>query len=120
MCVNLNSNGTGDSGDAHTYQVTIQPSTPSSVSMNQSSAEMTLFPNPVVNDVNVNITLQKETQLQLSVFSADGKIIRNLTVNAMEGLNNFNMNLSDLSAGAYLLVLSDDTKKLTSKSFVKF
>jgi hypothetical protein len=120
MCVNLNSNGTGDSGDAHTYQVTIQPSTPSSVSMNQSSAEMTLFPNPVVNDVNVNITLQKETQLQLSVFSADGKSIRNQTVNAMEGLNNFSMNLSDLSAGAYLLVLSDDTKKLRSKSFVKF
>jgi hypothetical protein len=120
MCVNLNFNGTGDSGDAHTYQVTIQPSTPSSVSMNQSSAEMTLFPNPVVNDVNVNITLQKETQLQLSVFSADGKIIRNQTVNAMEGLNNFSMNLSDLSAGAYLLVLSDDTKKLRSKSFVKF
>jgi hypothetical protein len=73
-----------------------------------------------VNDVNVNITLQKETQLQLSVFSADGKSIRNQTVNAMEGLNNFSMNLSDLSAGAYLLVLSDDTKKLRSKSFVKF
>ena len=120
MCVNLNSNGTGDSGDANTYQVTIQPSTPSSVNTNQSAVEMTLFPNPVVNDVNVNLNLKKDTQLQLSVFSADGKIIRNQTVNAMEGLNNFSMNLSDLSAGAYLLVLSDDTKKLTSKSFVKF
>jgi hypothetical protein len=120
MCVNLNSNGTGDSGDANTYQVTIQPSTPSSISMNQSAVDMTLFPNPVVNDVNVKISLEKETQLHLSVFSADGKMIRTQIVNANTGLNNLSMNFSDLNAGAYLMVLSDDNKRLTSKSFVKF
>jgi hypothetical protein len=120
MCVNLNNNGTGDSGDAHTYQVTVEPSLPSGIIQNDSQVEMTLFPNPVVNEANVSVTLQKESQLQLSVFSVDGKIIRTQSVNASAGLNNLSMNLSDLNAGVYLMVLSDDSKKIASKSFVKF
>jgi uncharacterized protein YfaS (alpha-2-macroglobulin family) len=64
--------------------------------------------------------MEKETQLQLSVFSAEGKLIRTQSVNASAGLNNLSMNLSDLNAGVYLLVMSDDSKKIASKSFVKF
>ena len=120
LCVNANGNGTGDSGDAHTYQVTVEPSLPSGVTQNKLEAEMTLFPNPVVNEANVKISMEKETQLQLSVFSAEGKLIRTQSVNASAGLNNLSMNLSDLNAGVYLLVMSDDSKKIASKSFVKF
>lgn len=120
MCVNLNSNGTGDSGDAHTYQVTVEPSLPSGIIQNVSQVEMTLFPNPVVHEANVSVTLLKESQLQLSVFSVDGKIIRNQSVNATTGLNNLNMNLSDLNAGIYMMVLSDDNNKIATKSFIKF
>jgi hypothetical protein len=120
MCVNLNSNGTGDSGDAHTYQVTVEPSLPSGIIQNVSQVEMTLFPNPVVNEANVSVTLLKESQLQVSVFSVDGKIIRNQSVNATTGLNNLNMNLSDLNAGIYMMVLSDDNNKIATKSFIKF
>jgi hypothetical protein len=120
LAVNLNSQGTGDIGDGHTYQVNVQPSLPSGVAQNKLEAEMTLFPNPVVNEANVKISMEKETQLQLSVFSAEGKLIRNQSVNASAGLNNLSMNLSDLNAGIYMMVLSDDSKKIASKSFVKF
>jgi hypothetical protein len=120
MAVNLNSNGTGDIGDAHTYQVTVQPSLPSGIAQNESGAEMTLFPNPVVSDVNVKISMDNETQLQLSIIAADGKLIKTQAVNATAGLNNLSINLSELNAGIYMMVLSDDNKKITSKSFVKF
>ena len=56
----------------------------------------------------------------MSVVAVDGKLIRTQSVNATAGLNNLNMNLSDLNAGIYMMVLSDDNKKITSKSFVKF
>jgi hypothetical protein len=120
LAVNLNSNGTGDIGDAHTYQVNVEPSLPSGVAQNETGVEMTLFPNPVVNEANIKISLEKETQLQMSVVAADGKLIRTQSVNATAGLNNLNINLSDLKAGIYMMVLSDDNKKITSKSFVKF
>jgi hypothetical protein len=120
MAVNLNSNGTGDIGDGHTYQVTVQPSLPSGIAQTVSGVEMTLFPNPVVNDVNVKISFDNETQLQLSVIAADGKLMKTQALNATAGLNNLSINLSDLNAGIYMMVLSDDNKKLVSKSFVKF
>jgi hypothetical protein len=120
LCVNGNGNGTGDSGDAHTYQVTIEPSLPSGVIQNDSEVEVTLFPNPVVNEANLKVSLEKETALQLSVIAVDGRLIKTQSVNANAGLNNLNMNLSDINAGVYMMVLSDDSKKIASKSFVKF
>ncbi len=120
LAINSNSGSTGDIGDGHTYQVTVQPSLPSGIAQNESGVEMTLFPNPVVSDVNVKISFDKETQLQLSVFATDGKLMKTQALNATAGLNNLSINLSDLNAGIYMMVLSDDNKKLVSKSFVKF
>ncbi len=120
LAINSNSGSTGDIGDGHTYQVTVQPSLPSGIAQSLSGVEMTLFPNPVVNDVNVKISFDNETQLQLSVIAADGKLMKTQALNATAGLNNLSINLSDLNAGIYMMVLSDDNKKLVSKSFVKF
>ncbi len=61
-----------------------------------------------------------EIQLQLSAIAADGKLMKTQALNATAGLNNLSINLSDLNAGIYMMVLSDDNKKLVSKSFVKF
>jgi len=70
--------------------------------------DLIVYPNPVTDVVHL-AHRTKDLQFQYKLFGIDGKMIQNGTV------NNDEINLSQLSAGLYLLQLNGDGKTETKK-----
>ena len=78
------------------------------------------FPNPVSNISTVEVTNPKDQQIQLSLVSMDGKVLRILDERVLpEGIFDYTFNASGLRPGMYLLVLRDaENKPLVVKRIV--
>lgn len=79
---------------------------------------LSLYPNPVVKEANVLFTLSEAKQVSLVITDASGKQYSNITMQAAKGMTQKNIDVSSLSAGAYIIriVAGDETQTL---SFVK-
>lgn len=85
---------------------------------NQASGELSIRPNPVVNELEVVIPNTIQTGALLTIMDLNGKKL--FTERIGEGANLVMLNLADmnLSAGVYLLNIQDGSTVLT-KRFVK-
>lgn len=83
------------------------------------SAEFNVYPNPVKGgDLNIDITLKEETNLQILVVDALGRVLRQRKYEAQAGLNQFTLATDDLAVGPYMLHLNGKGFSLVKK-FVK-
>lgn len=69
---------------------------------NDNGLNLTLFPNPVKNELNITANLTGENHVQITVFSLNGKKLFVSDEMTHDGLNK-NINLQQLSAGAYMI-----------------
>jgi hypothetical protein len=72
------------------------------------SFEFNLFPNPVINSLKVS---SKESVNLVRVFDLTGRVVKQANPNK----SNFDLDVSDLSKGAYLVKLSAGDKEATTK-----
>jgi hypothetical protein len=80
----------------------------------------TLFPNPVVDRLNIQFSLEKAATVQAEIYDAAGKKIADLVQSqAQSGLNEIQFNLDPLAQGLYFLRLSADGKEFLTERFVK-
>lgn len=121
LATNGNNNDNGDRGDAVTLQVTHIPAAlPSAIDEISSSLDFKLFPNPVVNNINITSNTELAGQYQLAVFAANGQQVLSQIFQAVSGNNNISFNVENLPVGIYRLVLLDEKGSKSSKSFLKF
>ena len=66
-----------------------------------SSKDIKVYPNPATNEINVIITLNLQSDLQLYVFNNLGTLVKSKTIKQNE--NYLNMSVSDLPSGIYYL-----------------
>lgn len=79
------------------------------------SADIRLFPNPVVTQLNVNVDLLKNEILNYAMIDVNGKQILSGQLS-----NNSNViNTSNLAAGFYILKLNSEVRQLTKKIMVR-
>lgn len=118
-CVNFNGGTTGDAAAGDSYQLTLNPAT---VGVKQTElaamVDLNLFPNPVVNELNVRLDSKEAAQYNLSVFNNAGQAVRQQSLQA--GDNQLSMDVSDLSAGVYRLMIQDEQGRRMTRNFVKF
>ncbi len=81
----------------------------------QLSADIRLFPNPVVTQLNINVDLLKNEVLNYAMIDVNGKLI--LTGKLSNNSNT--INTSDLAAGFYILKLNSEVRQLTKKIMVR-
>ena len=74
-----------------------------------------LYPNPAQSFIMVERSDEVNELLVLQIYTVDGKFIRTYTMNTAR----FQLDLSDLSAGMYQLMISDDGEKVFMQKFVK-
>jgi hypothetical protein len=74
-----------------------------------------LYPNPTQSLIMVERSDEVNDLLVLQIYTVDGKIIRTYTMNT----GRLQLDLSDLSAGMYQLIISDDGEKVFMQKFVK-
>lgn len=122
LAVNRNFGTTGDNGNAATYQVIVTPAAQNPTALNRLDAnmEISIFPNPALSHLNVNFDITSPEDIEFGVFNANGQLIKVQNIAASEASNQIRFDVSDLAAGAYLLVATNTKGARISKSFVKF
>ena len=111
--------------------VTIGPNTPSisiDFSVNETyitnvedvltGKSIKVFPNPVEDLVNVQLELEENIALDISVINLLGNVIISENKNLNQGVNTLTINIKDLPAGIYFLNLKDD-RNMISKRIIK-
>jgi len=64
---------------------------------------VTIFPNPVIDFVQVQWNSQEEKLLNIDVLNSSGQVVMNRQVNAVCGQNHVSVDVSVLAAGVYYL-----------------
>lgn len=88
------------------------------VKFNSSSKEMTVFPNPVQKELQVQIPASISGEAVLLIQDISGRTLKEETIQLNNSLFSTSINTTGLSKGIYLLVLSYGDKKETKK-FIK-
>lgn len=68
-----------------------------------------LYPVPVKETATVAINTTKAGVVTAQLFDITGKLAATQTINATEGFNTFNLSLNNLSAGVYVLTITNGT-----------
>lgn len=84
-----------------------------------SVSDMTLSPNPTNGNLNLTVTAQGNANEQIIVTDLLGRTVMQENVNVIEGMNNFNLDVSSLSSGTYILILKDGNNHMTSMRFIR-
>ena len=82
-------------------------------------ASIVAFPNPTSDVANLNITLANASKAEVKLVNMLGQTVRTMSVELTAGANRVSMNVADLSAGLYSVVLTSNGKSATEKIMVK-
>lgn len=100
------SNGCGNSG-TRTLPVVMSCRLAQTISASN-SIETKVFPNPAHGQFNVSFNASSAEDFTLKVIDQTGRIMNSVVVNAVEGNNVQEINVEDLAAGLYLVVLESN------------
>lgn len=82
-------------------------------------ASIVAFPNPTSDVTNLNITMNNASKAEIKLVNMLGQTVRTMSVELTAGANKVSMNVADLSAGLYSVVLTSNGKSATEKIMVK-
>lgn len=92
------------------------PSSTDKVIEDQNKLEITqCYPNPVVNNLSIDVFSPKEEQLAINVFNLVGKMVLSQLYSFKIGKNTPILDFSYLPAGIYLISVSNKIEKSTMK-----
>lgn len=82
---------------------------------------MDVYPNPVTDNSTINFKLTTDSQVNISVFSSDGKKITELLKNKSfkAGSHQVPLGLSNLKSGVYLVQIKTDIANITRKVIIQ-
>lgn len=83
-------------------------------------AEISLFPNPVNDKINIRINAEITGDCTFMIISANGAVVEKFTVNLGTGVNMITTNAGNLASGLYLINCSDENNRwFRSARFIK-
>ncbi|HSY76236.1 MAG TPA: HYR domain-containing protein, partial [Bacteroidia bacterium] len=83
------------------------------------SGDFTVYPNPASSEVTIGFSSDKETRYSVTVADMTGRIIINENHTSVVGDNQFQMNISSLSKGIYMVILQNSDGTLQKKIMVQ-
>lgn len=110
-----NNNNTNDPGD-ETYwaKITISPSGVGIAPVSENKIELSVYPNPANDVLNVEFTDIKKENIVLSIMDVQGKIVKKIIVQNSKEI----IETRDLENGAYSVVITENQKMLSIKKIV--
>jgi hypothetical protein len=70
---------------------------------------MNVWPNPVINDLQISFHSNQDSEITIKLYDNSGKQVRNHNVQSLAGLNNYSLDFLNLTAGMYMLHISNNT-----------
>ncbi len=77
-----------------------------------------MYPNPVENQAVVEFTLAKKADVHIQTMDINGRLVNTQRVEASEGVNKVQLEVSGLATGTYIIKVSADQQVLVHK-FIK-
>jgi len=74
-----------------------------------------IYPNPVIDKVNISLDVEKMSNVEISIFNAEGIKIFDDKRNNFSGKYSKAIDLSTYSSGIYFININNDNKKATQK-----
>jgi len=85
---------------------------------NSNISTMTVYPNPSSSFANILVSLNKETDISITLHDISGKTVFERNMAATSGLNNFRLETSAFEKGFYFVKVTDGNSALTQKLLV--
>lgn len=108
--ITVNSNDS----DENSYDFIIQAKSLQDVGINslsKTASFVSLFPNPAKDEANLNITLENNAQVAITVFDIQGrKVMSTLEKNLEKGENKITLNTTSLKNGEYFVQINTENK----------
>lgn len=82
---------------------------------NEGTADIAVYPNPVRDKIQVNITSDKLDKASISVTDMNGRILYTKTVSVNEGINYINVNTANFSTGTYIIKIGLNEDQVVRK-----
>ena len=81
------------------------------------STEMSAYPNPFTGSLTVSLTLGSESMYRVYLTDMYGKTVKEIAGEAIyaDGVNNFDVDVQDISAGVYLLVAQGESDRIVKR-----
>ena len=76
-----------------------------------------VYPNPARE--NMNVVFKSNGKVNMSIYSITGNLMKEEIVSAGNGLNTYNLNLSGIQSGVYLLQLNDGRSISTKRIIIE-
>jgi hypothetical protein len=73
-----------------------------------------LFPNPVADNATVTLNSSESGAANLTLFDAVGKVVLHKQINIVPGDNTFQLEMSDLPQGLYILAIQSNELQVSS------
>lgn len=81
--------------------------------------DLTVYPNPVKNDLNIEIKADRNAEVQIMIYSIQGQLLLTQVDNLNVGSNKIMMNLSGFDSGIYFVKVMQGGQNIVTQLFVK-
>ncbi|MGB0915785.1 MAG: Omp28-related outer membrane protein, partial [Crocinitomicaceae bacterium] len=78
-----------------------------------------IFPNPATTSATVEIIVENESEVQLSIFDMSGKEVASRDYGTLNTTSTVNVNTSSFEAGVYIVELTVNNVKMTKRLAIK-
>jgi hypothetical protein len=82
---------------------------------NEGAVDITVYPNPVIDKLNVAVVAYKTTEGQLTISDISGKVVYSRSVRLPEGTTVLPVSLGNISTGTYIMKIQLDDAVVVRK-----
>jgi len=112
------SDTTAMAANIRTYLNSLNTGTNTTVGFSSNIAKiegLTVYPNPASNDVSVSFTLKQNSDVKVSVYDLNGRLVKSIETVQVNGTYKKTISLSDISSGTYLFKVSTNNQAFSQK-----
>jgi hypothetical protein len=91
----------------------------SPVLISEDSTGLIIYPNPVSGKVNIDYSSKISGKVTLNIYNITGQLLITTVLEAIEGENTFEFDVSSLNKGLYVLEFNDNGERLFRKVMVE-
>ncbi len=92
---------------------------PTSISNIDMESILSIYPNPVLDILNVEIQVENNTRCSFEIYSVSGHLIHTQYANLNTGSNLIRLNTNELAQGTYIIKIENSSNHTMQRLFVK-
>ncbi len=92
---------------------------PTSISNIDMESILSIYPNPVLDILNVEIQVENNTRCSFEIYSVSGHLIHTQYANLNTGSNFIRLNTNELAQGTYIIKIENSSNHTMQRLFVK-